>query len=94
MALSNIFREPRREITEQVIGTISIILFVAADYGILEWLGGWHHNYGLLVLSMLLIGCGMILIPVVVFGGCHVIGELVCAGLDAAGLDPRPRNRY
>lgn len=42
MALSNIFREPVREINETLIGLVALIPFCAADYFLTRF---WYHFY-------------------------------------------------
>lgn len=106
MALSNIFREPRREIIETGVGIAAIVVglivgspIIVADYFAALWLNqitGGEKG-----------GCpwflGVILIPLIIFlatlllsllaGGIHALGEAACAALDRCGIELRPRWR-
>ncbi len=103
MALSNIFREPRREITESVVGMIVVAALIFADYRF----GMWLQNY-LNAHSGLSPGCwngffivGMIFGVFAIFAACqvlfifpHWVGEVACDLLANLGADPRPKRRY
>lgn len=96
MALSNLRKEPRREITEHVLGLVVgggvlwLDYFVCshaetkytADFVFIMFI---LPIFALLVLFLV----GMVLGPLV-----HLVGELVCDGLAKLGLDPRPKDRY
>jgi hypothetical protein len=99
MALSNIFREPRREITETIVGFIAFFgvggLWLAADL----WLAGWFtrvvqdtstNSYAAaaILVGPLLTGGLVILFHIV-----HRIGEDVCDALARLGFELRPRRR-
>jgi Na+/melibiose symporter-like transporter len=92
MALSNIGNEPRREITEQLIGFAAILGFLALDYGVTRWLGATKPYY--IVMIMMMVGVIGVFVVGVVTIFAHSVGELVCEGLSALGADPRPRQRY
>jgi len=103
MALSNIFREPRRELTETAVG-----LFVAAP---LCW--GWYlaadsfarsgacgqdcdsYAEGFVVGIMLTGIVGVIGIAVILLCafGIHTMGEGICNALERRGVHLRPRRR-
>ena len=104
MALSNIFREPRREITESIVGLIVAIgpvtAFCIADYygavwASVAWFDGTTSTFW---------GCAIVLIPMCIFGIVffgwlaliltHAIGDDVCDALEERGLQLRPRDRY
>ena len=96
MALSNIFREPRRELTESVVGTVVTGLLLWADYHAAHWFYLASGGEGK--------GCpwplGMILLPIVALGATctflfipHVIGEALCDALARRGLELRPKRR-
>ncbi len=97
MALSNIFREPRREITESVIG----LLVTAPIFGWIYFLSGWlrdHDSTPIMPLSFYIAGAllftlggaamsaGILLIT-------HAIGDGVCNALQRGDIHLRPRNR-
>jgi hypothetical protein len=99
MALSNIFREPRREITESAIGITVFVLIVMGPLAI-----AWHvaseavaadHNLPFLLPFIATI-IGELVVAVMVFGLSlltHAIGERVCNGLAERGLELRPKQR-
>ncbi len=102
MALSNIFREPRREITETLVGIMLVSVPVAGDY----WFGVWlraategNNPIGLaagMVIGVCLIFCvGVaLLLLFLLLVGAHALGEFVCGRLAKMGTDPRPRDRW
>jgi hypothetical protein len=96
MALSNIRIEPRREITETILGVVLVGGFLWLDYESALWTqelaGGWREYpwpAGMfcngLCLALILIG-GPLLI--------HLVGELGCEFLEGVGVRLRPRQRY
>lgn len=95
MALSNIGREPRREIIEQVIGVGFVVVYLVCDYQFARWVYApesfWKDPGDL----TLMVG-GLLFIPI--FYGLllftHIMGEIVCGWLTVVGVDPRPRQRY
>lgn len=92
MALTNIAREPRREITEQAVGTLAFAFYCTGDYFIVTRLLG-AQSWPDIIFGVLIFG---IIFFLAVVGGAfflHAIGESVCDGLRALGLDPRPRQR-
>jgi len=106
MALSNIFNEPRREITETVIGIILFIPFVGLDYWtankILEW-GNCAYKTNndfpcapfllefLLISPIFLFFCIVGIIFISII--IHGLGNLFCDFLENRGIYLRPRNR-
>lgn len=98
MALSNIFNEPRREITESLVGIaiVSLGVGVCAGFVALEW---WFDPTLLLtdaVLKLLILAaCGAILVfAVVVFlHVTHALGDAACNAFQARGIHLRPRVR-
>ena len=98
MALSNIFREPRREITESVVGIAAFAVLGAADW----WFATWFANavwvpgddwWSWMVVGLAfgaLIVFGLLLLTLFV----HYIGEELCDFLENRGVDPRPKQRY
>ena len=93
MALSNIFREPRREITEQVIGVIAVAIFLWGDYVFASWMPHDGHVWPPIWAGMLLWPL-CLAIGLVGLSGLHLVGEGVCALMARAGFDPRPKRRY
>lgn len=103
MALSNILREPRREITESSIGVLMVMAIGLAPI----W-GAWRFAVWFQLVSGgvdhgcprglgLVIG---ILAEVLAFGIAsifllftHAIGEDVCDAMARRGFDPRPKDR-
>lgn len=100
MALSNIFKEPRREITETVVG-LGIFLAVAAP---LVWGESCLWNLirfyckdtdvavCLTVLCNVLFGVGVGL-SVLLLMGIHQLGDSICTSLENRGVHLRPRVR-
>ena len=97
MALSNIFREPRREITESIVGIAAFGVAMAGDYHFARWFeeittnseghGGCPWPLGLMF-GFIFLG---IIIAVVFF--THAIGDSICNALQERGIHLRPRNR-
>lgn len=98
MALSNIFNEPRREITETLVGIGGVLavpaLFYPLGLGInaeigyrsLEW---WQATIvGAVGLFFLAVALVMLLVVAVAL---HRLGEGVCALLDGFGIELRPK---
>lgn len=95
MALSNMRNEPRREITESLVGIVPAAVFLLLDFLCASWVessASFAHPAAAIVLFMVLgvIGCvfvGVMLSAAVLF--THALGETLC---DALGrFDPRPR---
>lgn len=91
MALSNIFREPRREITETLVGIVAAIVFMVLPCYFGSWLSHFKDGPPLLLGAML--GLALEGFVVGMFFFIHFIGEEVCDWLDDRGLALRPRNR-
>lgn len=96
MALSNIFREPRREITESVVGLSVVGLLVYADYRFAAWLNeiviNDRHEPLPLPLGMVF-GLVCLLVIYLALAFTHTIGDTICDALDDAGVHLRPRDR-
>lgn len=100
MALSNMKREPRREITETTLGVIGLLLFAFADMILSRWFDHKVHFSGpdnpypllplLIVPFSLLCGAGLLWVGVYTV---HFVGEVACDVLKSLGLDPRPKYR-
>lgn len=96
MALSNIFREPRREITEQLVGIAALAMFLYFDWHFAVWLktvSGGEQNGCPLVLGL---ACGAFAIAllIILWHLVHAFGESVCDFLKNRGLELRPKTRY
>ena len=102
MALSNIFREPRRELIEQLAGSVAVFggvgAFLAADYGIVQF-SGWTGQSGepplavaMIFIALLMIVAGMLLFLLLLVA--HAVGESICGAMAERGFDPRPKRRY
>lgn len=104
MALSNIFREPRREITESAVGLAISIPAVWMDYEAAVWFQALTTNnqpgnepcpwpLGMLaVIPVLAICAGGIAFGFLAV--THALGDAVCIALERRGLYLRPRQRY
>lgn len=99
MTLSNTPREPRREITESVVGIAVVGIAAGADYAFARWLEQycgydprgvveWPWFIGMIV--GLLIGLGFVIFLLVT----HAIGDAICTALESRGVQMRPRRRY
>jgi hypothetical protein len=98
MALSNIFREPRRELIEQGVGLVGFTGLVLCDQAAAaimclvvdgttsveaaEWA----------VASAMAIPLGFMIVGVMVL--MHAAGEALCNSLQSRGVHLRPRQRY
>lgn len=97
MALSNVFREPRRELTESAVGILVFFGGIALDYGFAVWFQGFSKDWGQ---GLCPIPIGMVfgLIFFVLLLGLatltHGLGEVTCDWLAEHGVHLRPRVRY
>lgn len=94
MALSNILREPRREITETLIGALVIGAVLYGDHFFAEWMyaGIGQHDRSFIIVCYL-IGAllGVLIFFFAIF--VHWIGESICGSLARHGLELRPKVR-
>jgi hypothetical protein len=90
MALSNIFREPRREITESAVGIGIVAVLAWADYQFAQWVCAADDSPRVLGMmlgaAIFMIACGILIIT-------HALGDAVCNSLETRGIHLRPRNR-
>lgn len=104
MALSNIFREPRRELTESVIGILGVSGLLWLDYQFGCWLQAEivaHSSYknaaeywsGFFIAGMVL-GVIGVFVTWLLLVFAHALGEEICNFLDRRGLKLRPKRRY
>lgn len=98
MALSNIFSEPRREITETAIGLAIAVPLVGAD--LLFGIAGHATEPSVpIIVGMafgLVIVVGLGVAAVLIFAALaliHKLGEAVCNKLQNRGIHLRPRQR-
>lgn len=95
MALSNLANEPRREITEQVVGVVLMGLYIATTIAIVWGLGAKKPEdwvLGTLLVAISLPALALLLVGLTV--AVHGLGDLACGWLGKLGLDPRPTQRY
>ena len=104
MALSNIFKEPRREITETAMGVLVTIvvvpLIVYAWWNLGLFMIWLTHDtpstlniigdafFGMLGGIVLLAALSLVVIAI------HAIGETICNKLQRRGIELRPKQRY
>lgn len=107
MALSNIFREPRREIIESVVGATIFLAFIGADYIFACWLqesvGAHPHTDPNLPYTLgcyylpwpLGMGLGVIgaALIAMLLVVTHALGDGICNALQRNGIHLRPRQR-
>lgn len=99
MALSNLRNEPRREITETVIGVLALGALVLLDYGFSLWFwgvtgayrGGCPWPLGMIMGPLLLVLIGLALVWALRLA--HCVGEFLCPLIEAVGIQVRPRRR-
>ncbi len=101
MALGNIVNEPRREITETVVGLLAVSPLGYVDYVGGLYLQTHYHpdqsiflNMTLFLLIMLLGGLIGGLLFFILAAAVHGLGEWLCDHLEKSGLHLRPRQRY
>ena len=101
MALSNIFREPKRELIEQWYGFVAFVVFavglVICDLAIvaLNMEIGWVRpfwDWKDIEAGQIFAIPGLFIVAFFVYL-IHDLGEAVCNGMQARGRDPRPKNR-
>jgi len=97
MALSNIFNEPRREITESALGTIALVGILAVDYilsqGFYLLTGGPHGGCPVVLGMLVFVPLCMIWLIAIGLYFAHFLGEQICDFLAAMGLELRPKER-
>ncbi len=101
MALSNIGREPRREITESLVGIVVMVGGLWVDYRIASYFDPYHvTGPGLppwwlqIVVLMIFIGIVVPMFTMLFLFLTHAVGEVACDILDEFRIDPRPKQRY
>jgi hypothetical protein len=98
MALSNMLREPRREIIETVVGIMAFSVFLLFDTFFARWFqavttdsNGGRNGCPIPIAYLLGVLAFMALIGIVFF--IHFLGEELCDFLDDHGLELRPNPR-
>lgn len=99
MALSNMKVEPRREITESLLGIVGLVGLVVGDYYFAVYFAGkiMNKSPGDVAMMMIVVPLGIVVLSLVGVGLAyftHWIGEGISAGLKTMGMDPRPKVRY
>jgi hypothetical protein len=97
MALNNIFREPRREITESVLGLAAVITVAYLDYHLSAVIKSYPSFKGsdisvIAITIPWLVGAGTAILWLFL-QVTHMIGEGICNSLARRGLELRPRKR-
>jgi hypothetical protein len=90
MALSNMLREPRREITETVVGVLLIGIVLVGYISGACWLAA-RTNLDMPAAFFLELTAASALVLFVLVG--HWIGETVCDALQDHGVHLRPQKR-
>lgn len=97
MALSNIFREPQREITESLIGIALFGVAMAADYAFADWFvvaaGAPPPRFAGIALGIV-IGVFLTFAGIALLFITHFIGEAICNAIQRNGIHLRPRDRH
>lgn len=97
MALSNIFREPRREITESALGIGALAIVLYPDYRFAIWLQAQtidpHGNFGCPWPLGMIVGFICLFFFGLVLFTTHSIGEGICNFLARHGAELRPKQR-
>lgn len=99
MALSNIFNEPRREITESVVGIGIVAVLIVSDYPAACWFqeftGGAQYGcpwrLGLLLIPVVMVL--VVMVSMMALFATHALGDAACDALQRRGIHLRPRNR-
>lgn len=101
MALSNMRKEPRREITETLVGFGWVAGMIGLDYAV--GLGFRQFDSSLSIMESMFVGflalTGVSALIALILGGflltvIHEIGDAVCGFLERRGVQMRPRQRY
>lgn len=98
MALSNIRREPRREITESLLGILAVVGFLWVDYLSCSMVNRMFFPKDPcpvpLAMIIFIAASGLVfLLSTGLLYGTHALGEVICDALAERGLDPRPKER-
>jgi hypothetical protein len=94
MALSNIFREPPREITESAVGIGVFGGLIFLDSYFANWLHAASAPWGPPLALCYLFGLFFAIALWVLALFTHIIGEEICGALANRGLELRPKRRH
>lgn len=99
MALSNMIKEPRRELSETFFGILIAAPFVAVDYYFGRWFQSLFSAADKDIINSLILLCGMVVGAVVIGLGflvlviVHELGEDFCNAMQKRDIHLRPRQR-
>lgn len=99
MAWSNVRKEPRREITEQILGVVVGGGWIYACWTVAHPLGlraafDVPGQYIFPVIFTIAFAIGAPVVLIATWHSFHWVGEIICGLMAALGFDPRPRDRY
>lgn len=95
MALSNILKEPRREIIETIIGGVIFGGFMWGDYAVTNAMHPRDFpDQALMMLFFPIFALAVAAALVFVIMFIHGLGNVICDIMKEMGLDPRPKQRY
>jgi hypothetical protein len=98
MALSNILREPRREITETLMGLAILAVPIWLDYRFAIWFeittGATNPRDPCPWPVGMIFGAIFAAVLVAVLFVIHALGNVTCNTLEAHGVQVRPRQRW
>jgi hypothetical protein len=99
MALSNIRKEPRREITESLVGILVLVAVIYGDYTFAAWAVPVDSpDRAVFIPITMVVGLIGLFVAGLILAGLlyltHSIGEVVCDSLAERGLELRPKQRY
>lgn len=101
MALSNIFREPRREIIETAVGVVCFVPFAVAVYEFACFISDNPGGLSGAPFVVYVVFSAAWLVLAIGFGwmalcealrAAHAIGESLCDALERGGIHLRPRD--
>lgn len=90
MALSNMLKEPRREITESVVGILLVLMYASVAITIQQLVNPYIKD----VAISTVIGIFAPIFGYLILVGIHAIGEAACNALARKGIELRPKQRY
>lgn len=96
MALSNIFREPQREITESMAGIALSAIIIYVDYVFAVWFRRLtiDLDHGCPILLGMVIGFLGLALAYLALLITHEMGEGICNFLARRGVELRPKKRF
>lgn len=95
MALSNIFREPRREMIESIVGLSALGALAYGDYHLAVWFHEVTKPIGACPVPIgMILGVVAAVAAIAALFATHSFGEWVCNSLAQRGYELRPKRRY